>query len=146
MAGDAKLDETSPAVHAHLSIMQAVIARMAESSRANKTWCVIVVAAMLVLGAGVMDFDYQWIAFAPIALFLGLDTYYLALERCFIASYDTFLRKLRNGEAGVADLFEVAPQGSGLAAWFAALRSVSILPFYLAQAAVVALIWWLTSV
>ena len=98
MTEDATPNENSPAVHAHLSIMQAVIARMAESSRSCKTWCVTIISAILVLGAGMTDFDHLWIAYVPLVLFLGLDMYYLALERRFRASYNAFLHKLRNGE------------------------------------------------
>ena len=39
MADNQSLDENSPAVQAHLTMMQGVIARMAENSRSCKVWC-----------------------------------------------------------------------------------------------------------
>ena len=99
---------------------------MAESSRSCKTWCIIIVAAILVLGAGMTGFDHLWIAYVPLVLFLGLDMYYLALERRFRASYNAFLHKLRNGDITVADLYEVTPAGSAAKSWVATLGSVAI--------------------
>ena len=142
MTEDATPNENSPAVHAHLSIMQAVIARMAESSRSCKTWCVTIISAILVLGAGMTGFDHLWIAYVPLVLFLGLDMYYLALERRFRASYNAFLRKLRNGVITVADLYDVTPAGSAVKSWFETLGSVAIWPFYLVLAGVIAFVWW----
>ena len=142
MTDDPTPNENSPAVHAHLSIMQAVIARMADSSRSCKTWCLIIVAAILVLGAGMTEFDHLWIAYVPLVLFLGLDMYYLALERRFRATYNSFLQKLRSGDVTAEDLFEIAPAGSAARSWFATLGSIAIGPFYLVLAGVIAFVWW----
>ena len=142
MTDDLRPDENSLAVHAHLSIMQAVIARMAESSRSCKTWCVIIIAAILVLGAGMTEFDHLWIAYVPLVLFLGLDMYYLALERRFRATYNAFLQKLRDGDVTAQDLFEITPAGAAAKSWLATLRSLSIWPFYLVLASVIAFVWW----
>ena len=106
------MDENSPSVHTHLAIVQGLIARMAEGSRSTKTWCVILISAMLIVGAGMTAFDNLWIAYVPLVLFLCLDMYYLALERRFRASYNAFLRKLRSGDLAAADLYEVTPAGS----------------------------------
>ncbi len=142
MTDDATPNENSPAVHAPLSIMQSVIARMADGSRSCKTWCVIIIAAILVLGAGMTEFDHLWIAYVPLIVFLGLDMYYLALERRFRASYNAFLQKLRSGDVTAEDLFEITPAGSAAKAWFATLGSIAIWPFYLVLAGVIAFVWW----
>ena len=136
------MDENSPAVHTHLSIVQGLIARMAEGSRFTKTWCVIFISAMLIVGAGMTDFDNLWIAYVPLVLFLGLDMYYLALERRFRESYNAFLRKLRSGEVDAGDLFEVTPAGSPVTSWVATVTSLSIWPFYLVLAGVIVFVWW----
>ena len=136
------MNEASPGVHAHLSIVQSVIARMAEGSRSSKTWCIIIVAAILVLGAGMTHFDNLWIAYVPLLLFLGLDMYYLSLERRFRESYNAFLRRLRNGEVAAVDLYEVTPVGSPLTSWIATLTSFAIWPFYLVLAGVIGFVWW----
>lgn len=142
MTDDATPNEDSPSVHAHLTIMQAVIARMADGSRSCKTWCITIIAAILVLGAGMTEFDHLWIAYVPLALFLGLDMYYLALERRFRASYNAFLRTLRSGDVNTGDLFDVTPAGSAARSWIATLSSLSIWPFYLVLAGVIAFVWW----
>ena len=41
----------SPSVHSYLSILQAVIARMASNSSNCKTWCITIVSAILVVVA-----------------------------------------------------------------------------------------------
>ena len=51
MPTNPSLNEESPAVQTHLTIMQGVIQRMAENSRSCKVWCVTLVAAVLVLVA-----------------------------------------------------------------------------------------------
>ena len=136
------MDENSPAVHTHLSIVQGLIARMAEGSLSTKTWCVILISAMLIVGAGMTAFDNLWIAYVPLVLFLCLDMYYLALERRFRASYNAFLRKLRSGDVTTSDLYEVKPVGSPVTSWVATLTSLSIWPFYLVLAGLIAFVWW----
>ena len=142
MTEDETPNENSPAVHAHLSIMQAVIARMADSSRSCKTWCVTIISAILVLGAGMTEFDHLWIAYVPLVLFLGLDMYYLALERRFRSSYNAFLHKLRSDDLAVSDLYEVMPAGSATKSWIATFGSLAIWPFYFVLAGVIAFVWW----
>ena len=115
---------------------------MRDSSRSCKTWCVTIISAILVLGAGMTDFDHLWIAYVPLVLFLGLDMYYLALERRFRASYNAFLHKLRNSNIALADLYDVTPRAQPPGHGFATLGSVAIGPFYLVLAGVVAFVWW----
>ena len=132
----------SPAVQKHLEIMQGVISRMAENSRSCKVWCVTLVAAILVLVARTGEPQHALIALVPILLFLFLDSYYLALERAFIASQNAFVAKLHEGELETTDVFKVVPIGMG---WWLVVRSLfgslSILPFYLLIAATVLLAW-----
>lgn len=51
MTQEPVLHPDSPSVQTHLNIMQGVIQRMAENSRACKFWCVTIVSATLVLVA-----------------------------------------------------------------------------------------------
>ena len=84
------LNEESSAVQSHLHIMQGVIERMAENSRACKLWCITLVSASLVFVARTENPDHALIALLPAVLFLVLDMYYLALERAFRGSYTVF--------------------------------------------------------
>jgi len=63
-------------------------------------------------------------------LFLVLDTYYLALERCFRDSYNEFIDKLHSGSVVPEDLYAITPRGSLLKSFRHSLRSFSIWPFY----------------
>ena len=142
MAEDTRLDHASPAVQKHLEIMQGVITRMAENSRACKVWCVTLVAATLVLVARTGEPRHALIALIPTLSFLFLDSYYLALERAFIASQNTFVGKLHGDELAPADMYRVAPEGMN---WCLVgrcmLGSMSILPFYVLLAATVLAAW-----
>lgn len=122
--------EDSPAVQAHLKITQSVIQRMASNSSSCKAWCITLVSAILVIVADKGKPSYALIAGVPTLLFLVLDTYYLALERCFRQSYNKFIEKLHVGRIVAADLYAVTPTGSVVRTFFASLGSFSIWPFY----------------
>ena len=109
MSEEFSLNHDSPAVQKHLEITQNVITRMAENSRSCKVWCVTLVSAVLVLVARTEKPEYALIALIPAALFLILDTYYLALEQGFRETYNAFVRKLNGDEPMLADLYRVAP-------------------------------------
>lgn len=123
-------DAESSSVQTHLKIMQGVIQRMAENSRACKVWCVTIVSASLVLAARVDRPDFVLISLVPAVAFLILDAYYLALERAFRGSYNSFVQKLEQGELTPSDLYDVKPTGSVPRTFFRSLNSFSIWPFY----------------
>ena len=144
MVENQPLNENSPAIQTHLTIMQGVINRMAENSRACKVWCVTLVAATLVLVARTGEPQHALIALVPTLLFLFLDSYYLALERAFIRSQNAFVAKLHLGELESTDVYRVIPMGMG---WRLVgrclLGSVSIWPFYLLVTVTIFLTWLL---
>lgn len=135
------LNEDSSAVQAHLTMMQGVINRMAENSRACKVWCVTLVAAVLVLVARTGEPQHALIALIPTLLFLALDSYYLALERSFIKSQNAFVTKLHAGELESGDVYRVVPTGMGLLLVGKCLGSVSIWLFYLPVGALTIVAW-----
>jgi len=137
MGAENEFKENSQAVQAHLSITQAVIQRMAANSASCKAWC-ITLAAILVIVADKGKPQYALIAVIPNALFLVLDAYYLALEKMFRQSYNSFIEKLHSGKVVASDLYAVAPSGSLFYTFWASLRSFSIWPFYLT---LLAMIW-----
>ena len=105
-----KVGYDSPSVQSYLTILQAVINRMASNSAACKTWCVTLVSAIVVIIADKGKPNYVWISVVPIVLFLLLDSYYLAFERQFRTFYNDFIKKLHFNEATVDDVFLVAPK------------------------------------
>ena len=137
------MNADSPAVQAHLTMMQGVINRMAENSRSCKVWCVTLVAAVLVLVARTNDPQHALIALIPTLLFLVLDSYYLALERAFIKSQNMFIAKLHAGNLESGDVYRVIPSGMGLQLVVRCLGSVSIWLFYPLVGATVVLAWQL---
>ena len=137
-----QFDEESSAVRAHLSIVQGVIQRMAENSRSCKTWCIIIVSAVLIFVARVEKPDYILIALVPAVLFLFLDTYYLALERGFRASYEAFVEKLHKGELIRSNFYSVTPTGSILGHFLSSLLSFSIWLFYPTLVIMIGLVWY----
>lgn len=130
MSSSNPLTEESPSVQAHLQIMQGVISRMAANSTASKAWCITIVSAILVLVADKSKPEYALIALVPIFLFLALDSYYLALEKAFRDSYNSFINKLHEQNIFSEDLYSVAPKGNMTKHQVAALRSFSVWGFY----------------
>lgn len=143
MTQEPVLDPESSAVRTHLNIMQGVIQRMAENSRACKFWCVTIASATLVLVARTERPEYALIALIPSALFLILDAYYLALERRFRSSYSTFLDELHRSELAPSDLFRVQPSGDAFSTFASSLRSFSIWPFYSTLLVMVLFAWYM---
>jgi mannose/fructose/N-acetylgalactosamine-specific phosphotransferase system component IIC len=131
MTNTPPIQETSPAVQSHLTILQTVIQRMASNSSSSKTWCVTLVSAILVIIADKGKPQYALIAAIPVVLFLILDAYYLTLERGFRKSYNSFIQKLHHQELKIDDLFVVVPEGNQYKIFLFSLVSFSIWPFYI---------------
>ena len=131
----------SEAVRAHLNILQDVIRRMAGNSASCKNWCVVLVAAMLVLVARTDTPDYALLALLPTLLFCILDAYYLALEQAFRHSYNDFVRKLHRGEVALTDIYRVVPTGRIPRQMMVSLRSTAVWPFYGMLAVAILLVW-----
>jgi hypothetical protein len=125
-----RLDETSPSVQAHLSILQNIIQRMAANSTASKTWCITLVSAILVVVADKGKPQYTFIALIPTILFLALDAYYLALEKGFRNSYKNFVQRIHDGTATADDLYSIAPNGNQSNLQIEAFKSFSVWGFY----------------
>ena len=131
----------SEAVRAHLNILQDVIRRMAGNSASCKNWCVVLVAAMLVLVARTDTPAYALLALLPTLLFCILDAYYLALEQAFRSSYNDFVRKLHNSEVALTDLYRVVPTGRIPRQMGVSLRSTAVWPFYGMLVVAILLVW-----
>lgn len=145
MASQPEYDANSEAVRTHLTILQDVIRRMAGNSASCKNWCILLVAAILVLVARAGAPAYALLALIPAVLFLFLDAYYLALEQAFRRSYDSFVDKLHSdGVVGLSDLYVVRPVGPINKQMLVSLRSTSGWPFYLALVVAILLVWVLS--
>lgn len=74
--------------HKHLDLIQCVINRMASNSFALKGWAVTLIAGIFVLAGKDTDKMYFLVAYIPILVFWGLDSYYLLQEKLYRALYD----------------------------------------------------------
>ena len=72
----------------HLEMVQGVINRMANNSFMLKGWAVTLVAGIFALSGEATDKLYFLVAYIPIIVFWGLDTYYLLQERLYRSLYD----------------------------------------------------------
>lgn len=124
------LNEASPSVQAHLGILQNVIERMSSNSTSCKAWCIALVSAVLVIIADKREPDLAFLALIPTALFLALDTYYLALEKGFRNAYKSFVTKVHSGTLRADDLYAVSPEGKSLNLHIAGIKSFSVWGFY----------------
>ena len=143
MAENQPLDEKSPAIRTHLTMMQDVIGRMAGNSRSCKMWCVTLVAAVLVLVARTGEPQHALIALAPTLLFLFLDAYYMALEKTFRNSYGSFVCKLHQNKLERTDVYKIEREGMSLLLVGRRLGSVSIWLFYPLVVVTIVLVWLL---
>jgi hypothetical protein len=139
MTNQIVIDGTSPSVQTHLGIIQSVIQRMAVNSTSSKAWCITIVSAILVLVADKSKPEFAWLAVMPTFLFMCLDAYYLALEKGFRASYNTFVKKLHEGSLLAEDLYSVMPEGKKSKHQWESLKSFSVWGFYIGLFILIAL-------
>ena len=67
----------------HLEMIQGIINRMASNSFMLKGWAVTLVAGVFALAAKDTDKLYFLVAYIPVIIFWGLDSYYLLQERLY---------------------------------------------------------------
>lgn len=72
----------------HMEMIQNVINRMASNSFALKGWAVTLVVGIFALASKDADKRFFLVAYVPILIFWGLDTYYLLQERRYRALYE----------------------------------------------------------
>lgn len=125
------LDEIPQAAQSHLNMLQAIIQRMSTNCTSCKTWCVTLVSGLMVVLFTNSKIALFPAILVPIILFFVLDSYYLALEKGFRDSHNSFIKKMHDGTLEVSDLFVMAPSGNATKSFFKAVSSFSIWPFYL---------------
>ena len=116
----------------HLEFIQGVVNRIASASFQMKGWSVVLVSALLVLGARVGSFETGVVSLFPILVFWGLDGYFLSRERLFRKLYD------RVRQRGAEKNIDFSMDVGGLKSkgrfwsrdWCSAVLSRTLLPFY----------------
>lgn len=124
------LNPDSPAVQAHIGLLQGVISRMAANSASCKGLCVTLVAAVLVLAADRAAPGKLLVALIPVAIFWWVDAYYLMLERHFRAAQKLFVDDLHAGTLKQSRLYVL--NGPDVPRWqpLQLVRNASVLPVY----------------
>lgn len=72
----------------HLEFIQGIINRMAGNSFMLKGWAVTLISGIFVLASKDTDKLYFLVAYLPIIIFWGLDSYYLLQERLYRSLYE----------------------------------------------------------
>jgi hypothetical protein len=120
----------SPAVIAHLTMLESVVTRLAGNSAQCKTWCVAIVSALFGLAGAIRSERVAAAAIIPIAVFGLVDAAYLANEKGYRDLYNAVAGKIRSGNYSLVDF---ANLGASITAghYIAALLSWSVWPVYL---------------
>ncbi|MBO4395100.1 MAG: hypothetical protein J5819_01990 [Eubacterium sp.] len=119
----------------HLELAQGVINRMAKNSFMLKGWAVTLIAGIFVLAEKDTDKLYFLVAYIPVIVFWGLDSYYLLQERLYRSLYD----KIRQtGEDAIDFSLKATTQmfNSDKNTFHSCLFSVTELWFYIPLAVV----------
>lgn len=119
----------------YISLLQETIQRMASNSANCKTWLVTLVAAILALQLTSNELrNVLWVALGLIVLFYVLDSYYLALERKFIAIEKQFINTALGKQEGSVSpglySFDIKSVKDSRATFWSAVFSPSTCPFY----------------
>ena len=120
----------------YISLLQENINRMATNSANCKTWLVTLVAAILALQLTSKELQsILWVALGLIVLFYILDSYYLGLERKFIAVEKDFVKVAKEKEKDemTKDIysFDIDSVKDDDATTCSAMCSASTAPFYI---------------
>ena len=121
-------------------MIQRVIERMSRTQMLLRGWSLSAVVAAGVLDVGDLDARYLIAALSAVVLFWCLDGYYLRQERLFRSLYD-YVRTSETGDTDYSmDTRPYANQSRNK--WHCCMRSVVLLIFYPALAAVVLAIFF----
>ena len=96
-----KIKDT-PAIIAHVEMMQGIINRLSDISARCKEWCFAFTGGLLVLILSVdltHNSKYIIIPYVIVALFYILDSYYLGLEHRMRNNYQNFIRDINGSDS-----------------------------------------------
>ena len=120
----------------HLDLIHNVITRLATDSFQLKRWAAALVSGLLALLLGTESTPHTPILLLPVAVFWGLDGYFLWQERLFRALYDR-VRLLQNPDIDFSMDVDAFRIGWALS-WCGAIVSPTLTVFYGALVASIA--------
>ena len=116
----------------HLEFLQASISRMSGNLFLLKGWSITLIAALFALAAKDTNKTYIIVAYFPLFIFWCLDAYFLSMERRFRSLYE-HVRLLKEDDIDFSmntEPYKSVPRN----AWGAALRSTTLVTYYLGLA------------
>ena len=113
---------------AHLQMLQAIIAHMAESSRHVKTWTVTLFAAVAIISLEFRDTAYI-VGVGIVVVGFIIDAYYVAMEKAYRAKFNRHADRIRKDTPLGEDLFDLSP-GNASPFFAGALVSPGTWPIY----------------
>ena len=115
----------------HLEFVQGVVNRLASASFRVKGWSVVLVSALLVLGARAAAVELSLVTLVPVLVFWGLDGYFLSRERLFRDLYDSVRQRDEKDIDFSMDVKKLRSTGRFWSRdWCSAVRSRTLSPFY----------------
>ena len=115
---------------AHLAMIQGVVTRLGQNSFLLKGWSVLLVSALLALGAASSEQLVLLVAFLPVVAFWGLDGYFLWQERLFRALYDHVRKQEQENIDYSMDVSVIRGRASS-PKWLSAIFSRTLIAFHL---------------
>jgi len=100
------LPPESPAVTAHITLLQGVINRLANNSSSCKTWCLALVSALLSLAGATRSPAVACFTVIPVLIFGFVDTMYLAQEKAYRELYGRVVKAIRAQQYTLQNTFE----------------------------------------
>jgi hypothetical protein len=119
----------SPAVIAHLTLLQGIINRLATNSASCKTWCLALVGALVGVAGAVHAPGMVAFTIVPITIFGFMDSMYLAQEAAYRNVYARAVERIHSRSYTLQDMYS-AGAPSALQYLGSALCSWSIVPVY----------------
>ncbi|MEG0232352.1 MAG: hypothetical protein RR429_05135 [Hafnia sp.] len=124
---------------AHLGFIQGVINRMGSNSFMIKGWCIALVAAIFALSADKANSSFAYLALFPLAIFWGLDTFFLRQEKMYRKLYE----EVANGNVK-SDKFTMnaSVYSKDIGCHLEVVFSKTLLPFYGAMIVMILIFMW----
>ena len=123
------MNPNDPAVVSHMSLLQAIITRLAGNSAQCKTWCLTLVSALIAFAGAAHSVGAIELSILPIVMFLLLDAAYLGNEKEYRDLFGEVRAKLRTGDYCNNDLFKMEAKLTS-EAFLESLKSWAIYIFY----------------
>ena len=123
----------SPAVQAHLTMLQGIIKRMGKNSMQCKQWCIAIETIFFAIAREQMNWWLFGLAVAVAMFFFIQDAGYLAFGRYFRKQQEEFVNKINSVEAFEKDVYFVKTLKGckRVCGTLKAMKSVFVWPCYI---------------